>query len=208
VSDVRHLDLSQPQDPAVYTPFPQSDERWRHFMTLAIRSSRPAGDLAVEVKRETWNIDRQIPVSLVQSMDELMAVSLAEQRFIMSLLGLFAALALVLAAVGIYGLMSYAVTQRTHEIGIRVAIGAQRRDVLGLVVSEGARLALLGIVTGVAFALVLTRFMTSLLFEVAPTDPMTFFGVAILLALTGLLACYIPARRAMKVDPIVALRYE
>src|SRR5215472_254645 len=208
VSDVRHLDLSQPQDPAVYTPFCQSDERWRHFMTLAIRSSRPTGDLAAEVKRETWNIDRQIPVSLVQSMDELMAVSLAQHRFNMSLLGLFAALALVLAAVGIYGLMSYAVTQRTHEIGIRVAIGAQRRDVLGLVVAEGTKLALLGIVAGVAFALVLTRFMTSLLFEVAPTDPTTFFGVAILLALTGLLACYIPARRAMRVDPMVALRYE
>ena len=208
VSDVRHLDLSQPQDPAVYTPFCQSDESWRHFMTLAIRSSRPTGDLAAEVKRETWNIDRQIPVSLVQSMDELMAVSLAQQRFNMSLLGLFAALALVLATVGIYGLMSYAVTQRTHEIGIRVAIGAQRRDVLGLVVAEGTKLALLGIVVGVAFALALTRSMTSLLFEVAPTDPTTFFGVALLLALTGLLACYIPARRAVRVDPMVALRYE
>jgi len=208
VSDVRHFGLSQPQDPAVYTPFSQSDEKWRHFMTLAIRSSRPAGDLAAEVKRETWNIDRQIPVSRVQSMDELMAVSLAEQRFNTSLLGLFAALALVLAAVGIYGLMSYAVSQRTHEIGIRVAIGAQRHNVLGLVVAEGARLALLGIVFGVACALVLTRFMAGLLFEVTPTDPTTFFGVALLLALTGLLACYIPARRAIRVDPMVALRYE
>src|SRR5690348_9773766 len=106
----------------------------------------------------------------------------------MSLLGLFAALALVLAAVGIYGLMSYAVSQRAHEIGIRVAIGAQPRDVVGLVIAEGAKLALLGILAGVAFALVLTRFMTSLLFEVAPTDPTTFFGVALLLAFTGLLA--------------------
>ena len=208
VSDVRHLDLSQPQDPAVYTPFSQSGEAWRHFMTLAIRSSRPAGDLAADVKREVWNIDRQIPVSLVQSMDELMADSLAQQRFNMWLLGLFAALALILAAVGIYGLMSYAVSQRTHEIGIRVAIGAQRRDVLTLVVAEGTKLALFGIVVGVVFALILTRFMTSLLFEVAPTDPITFFGVALLLALTGLLACYIPARRAMRVDPMVALRYE
>jgi len=208
VSDVRHLDLSQPQDPAVYTPFSQSHEVWRHFMTLAIRSSRPTGDLAADVKREVWNIDRQIPVSLVQSMDERMADSLAQQRFNMWLLGLFAALALILAAIGIYGLMSYAVSQRTHEIGIRVAIGAQRRDVLGLVVAEGTKLALFGIVVGVVFALILTRFMTSLLFEVAPTDPLTFFGVALLLALTGLLACYIPARRAMRVDPMVALRYE
>ena len=208
VSDVRHFGLSQPVDPAVYTPFSQSDERWRNFMTLAIRSSRPTGDLAAEVKRHTWNIDGQIPVSLVRSMEELMDVSLAEQRFNMSLLGLFATLALVLAAVGIYGLMSYAVTQRTHEIGIRVAIGAQHRDVLGLVVAEGAKLALLGIIAGVAFALVLTRFMASLLFEVAPSDPTTFVGVALLLALAGLLACYIPARRAMRVDPLVALRYE
>ena len=186
-------------------------------MSLAIRSSRPTGDLVAEVKRQTWNIDRQIPVSLVQSMEELMAVSLAEQRFNMSLLGLFATLALVLAAVGLYGLMSHAVRQRTHEIGIRVAIGAQlprllgqrrRRDVLGLIAAGGAKLALLGIVAGVAFALVLTHFMTSLLFEVAPTDPMTFVGVSLLLAFTGLLACYIPARRAMRVDPLVALRYE
>jgi predicted permease len=208
VSDVRHLGLSQPQDPAVYTPFCQSDERWRHFMTVAIRSSRPAGDLAAEVKRQTWSIDPQIPVSLVQSMSELMAVSLAQERFNVALLGLFAALALILAAVGIYGLMAYAVNQRTHEIGIRVAIGARRRHVLGLVVAEGVKLALIGIVVGVAFALALTRFMTSLLFEVAPSDPMTFFGVALVLALTGLLACYIPARRATKVDPVIALRYE
>ena len=208
VSDVRHLGLTEPQDPAVYTPFSQSDEIWRHFMTIAIRSSRPAGDLASEVKRQVWKIDRQIPVSLVQSMDELMAESLAQQRFNMWLLGLFAALALVLAGVGIYGLMSYAVSQRTHEIGIRVAIGAQRRDVLSLVVAEGTKLALLGMVTGIAFALVLTRFMTSLLFEVAPSDPTTFFDVALLLIFTGLLACYIPARRAMRVDPMVALRCE
>jgi ABC-type antimicrobial peptide transport system permease subunit len=126
----------------------------------------------------------------------------------MLLLGLFAALALILAAVGIYSAMAYSVSQRTHEIGIRTALGAQRWDVLRLVMKDGAKIALIGIASGIAGALALTRLMTSLLFEVKPTDPATFAGVAILLALVALAACYIPARRAMRVDPMVALRYE
>jgi putative ABC transport system permease protein len=137
-----------------------------------------------------------------------MSLSLAQQRFNMLLLGLFAALALILAAVGIYGAMAYSVSQRTHEIGIRTALGAQRQDVLRLVMTDGAKIAGLGIATGIAGALVLTRLMASLLFEVRPTDPATFVSVALLLALVVLAACYIPARRAMRVDPMVALRYE
>jgi putative ABC transport system permease protein len=208
VADVKHSGLNQPTDPAVYTPFSQSDERWRRFMTLAIRARDASPGLIAEVKEQIWSLDSQIPVSDVHAMDELIAVSLAQQRFNMLLLGLFAALALVLAAVGIYGAMAYAVNQRTHEIGIRTALGAQRCDVLRLVMKDGAKIALFGIASGIAGALALTRLMASLLFEVKPTDPATFVGVAILLALVALAACYIPARRAMRVDPMVALRYE
>ncbi|HEX8878632.1 MAG TPA: ABC transporter permease, partial [Candidatus Acidoferrum sp.] len=208
VSDVKHSGLNQPTDPAVYTPFAQSDEAWKRFMTLAIRAKNKPTGLVEEVKKQIWSVDGQVPVSDVHAMDELLAVSLAQERFNMLLLGLFAALALILAAVGIYGAMAYAVNQRTHEIGIRTALGAQRGDVLRLVMRDGAKIALFGIASGIAGALALTRLMTSLLFEVKPTDPATFAGVAILLALVALAACYIPTRRAMRVDPMVTLRYE
>jgi putative ABC transport system permease protein len=208
VGDVKHSGLIQPTDPALYTPFAQSEERWRRFMTLAIRSRDGSPGLVEEVKKQIWNLDGQLPVSDVHAMDELIAVSLAQQRFNMMLLGIFATLALVLAAVGIYGAMAYAVNQRTHEIGIRSALGAQRGDVLRLIMRDGAKIALFGIAFGIAGALAMTRLMASLLFEVKPTDPATFSGVAVLLALVTLAACYIPARRAMRVDPMVALRYE
>ncbi len=208
VGDVKHSGLNQPTDPAVYTPFAQNDERWRRFMTLAIRTPEASPGLVEEVKRQIWSLDGQLPVSDVHAMDDLLAVSLAQQRFNMLLLALFAALALILAAVGIYGAMAYAVNQRTHEIGIRAALGAQRRDVLRLVMRDGAKIALFGIAFGIVGALALTRLMASLLFAVKPTDPATFVGVAMLLALVALAACYIPARRAMRVDPMVALRYE
>ncbi len=208
VGDVKHSGLNQPTDPAVYTPFSQSDEAWRRFMTLAIRARDASPGLVEEVKRQIWSLDGQIPLGDVHAMDELIAVSLAQQRFNMLLLGLFAALALILAAVGIYGAMAYAANQRTHEIGIRTALGAQRRDVLRLVMRDGAKIALFGIASGIAGALALTHLMASLLFEVKPTDPATFAGVAILLGFVVLAACYIPARRAMRVDPMVALRYE
>ena len=208
VGDVKHSGLNQPTDPAVYAPYSQSDEAWRRWMTLVIRTPGASAGLVEQVKKQVWHVDSQIPVSEVQSMNDLMAVSLAQQRFNMLLLGVFAALALILAAIGIYSLMAYAVSQRTHEIGIRFALGAQPRDVLRLVAGFGAKLALLGITIGIAAAVGLTRLMASMLFDVKSTDPVTFAGVAILLAFVTLAACYIPARSATRVDPMVALRYE
>ncbi len=206
--DAKHSGLNQPVDPAVYAPFPQSDEAWRRWMTLAIRTPGASAALIEDVKKQVWSVDSQIPVSEVHSMEDLMGVSLAQQRFNMLLLGLFAALALILAAVGIYGMMAYRVGQRMHEIGIYIALGAQRRDVLRLVLGDGAKLAFFGIAIGITGAMALTRVMTSLLFEVTPTDPETFAVVAILLAIVALAACYVPARRAMRLSPMVALRYE
>ena len=208
VQDVKHNGLNQPVDPAIYAPFAQSDEAWRRWMTVAIRTRAPSATLVEDVKKQLWSVDNQIPVSEVQSMDDLMGISLAQRRFNMLLLGLFAALALVLASVGIYGMMAYRVGQRMHEVGICVALGAQRSDVLRLVMGDGAKLALVGIAIGIAGALAITRVMEKLLFAVTPTDPATFTVVATGLAMVALAACYIPVRRAMRIDPVAALRYE
>ena len=207
-ADVKYSGLNQPVDPAVYAPFSQNDEAWRRWMTLVIKTRAPIAGLVEDVKKQVWNMDSQIPVSDIQSMDDLMAVSVAQQRFNMLLLGIFAALAVALAGVGIYGMMAYRVNQRTHEIGVYIALGAQHRDVLRLVMKDGAKLALLGIALGLAGAIALTRVMVSLLFEVKPTDPPTLIGVALLLAAVALLACYIPARRALSIHPMTALRCE
>jgi putative ABC transport system permease protein len=151
-------------------------------------------------------IDKEQPVSSFATLDQLVSTSVARQKFSMLLLGVFATVALVLAAVGIYGVLSYAVTQRTHEIGIRMALGAGRRDVLRLVVGQGMLLTGLGVGAGLASALLLTRLMATLLFGVSATDPLTFGLIACLLLTIALFACWIPAQRATKVDPIIALR--
>jgi putative ABC transport system permease protein len=206
--DVKHSGLNQPVDPAVYAPFSQNDEAWRKFMTLVIRTRVPVAGLVEDVKKQVWSLDSQIPVSGIQSMDDLLAVSVAQQRFNMLLLGIFAGLAVALAGVGIYGMVAYRVNQRTHEIGVYMALGAQHRDILRLVMKDGVKLGLLGIVLGLAGAIALTRVMVSLLFEVKPSDPATLIGMALLLAAVAMLACYIPARRALSIHPMTALRRE
>ncbi len=208
VADVKQYSLAEPAYPAVFTPFAQSNEAWRRWMSVVVRTPESSASLIPAVKGQVWSLDSQIPLNRIQSMEELLGLSLAERRFNMFLLGLFAGMAMILASVGIYGLMAYSVSQRTHEIGVRMAVGARRRDVLKLVMGQSARLAAVGFAAGVLAALAFTRLMTRLLFEVTPTDPATFAAVALLMMAVVLLASFVPARRAMKVDPMVALRHE
>jgi putative ABC transport system permease protein len=177
-------------------------------MAMVIRTTQDPLRLVPALRSRVESIDKRLPIYDVTTMDQLLAGQVASQKFNMALLGLFAFLAVVLGAVGIYGVMTYTVTQRTHEIGIRMALGAEQGDVLHLVMRQGIFLATLGIAIGFAGAFALTRFLSSLLFGVKPTDPPTFIAVALLLFGVALLAVYIPARRATKVDPMVALRYE
>jgi putative ABC transport system permease protein len=166
------------------------------------------GELAASIKKIVADLDPDQPVTAAMSMDRLLADSIDDSRFYMRLLGIFAAIAVLLAAVGIYGVMAYFVSERTREIGIRIALGAQRANVLGMVAKLGLKLTLIGVVVGIAMAVGLTRLIARFLFGVSATDPTTFAVVAIALAGVALLACYIPARRAIRVDPMVALRYE
>jgi putative ABC transport system permease protein len=207
VGDVKHFGLDLPEQPALYSPYTQINP-WKRWMAIAARTQANPESMAQTVKQQIWKVDSQLPITDVKTMNEVSAASFAARRFNMLLLAIFAGLALVLAAVGIYGVMSYAVTQRTQEIGIRMALGARATDVLKLIIKNGMTLTLLGVVIGVAGALALTRLLTTLLFGVTPTDKPTFIAVSAVLILVALLACYLPARRATKVDPLVALRYE
>jgi putative ABC transport system permease protein len=173
-----------------------------------IRTASDPAALAAAVTGLIHRADPNLPVTQVMTMDDVLSDSVAPRRFSAVLIAVFAALALLLAAVGIYGVMSYVVEQRTHEIGIRMALGARPRDVGSLLVNRGAKLAAIGLAIGLIGALALTRLLSSLLFGVKPTDPLTFTVIALLLATVAMLACYVPARRAMRVDPMVALRHE
>lgn len=205
VGDVHQIGLDAAPEPAVYWPHP---ELVMSGMTILVRTSTDPLNLVSAARGELQKLDPELPLAAVATMDQLLADSLSRSRFTMLLLGIFAAVALVLAAVGIYGLIAYSVTQRSQELGIRIALGAQRRDVFRLVLTQGTRLTLLGVAVGVLSALALSRLLATLLFAVSGTDPLTFASVTVLLASVALLACFIPARRATRVDPIIALRYE
>ncbi|HSL53771.1 MAG TPA: ABC transporter permease [Pyrinomonadaceae bacterium] len=207
VGDVKHFGLDLPEQPALYSPYTQINP-WKRWMSIAARTQGDPASTANALKQEIWKVDAQLPVTRLETMSEVAASSFAARRFNMSLLSLFAVLALVLAAIGIYGVMSNAVTQRTQEIGIRLALGARTIDVVGLIVRNGLTLVVIGVVIGLAGAFALTRLMTTLLFGVTPTDGLTIFVVSAVLIAVALVACLIPARRATRVDPLVALRYE
>jgi len=205
VRDSKHVSLREEPPPNIYLPHGQFP---RHGMTLVVRAENDPKALIGVVQKEAHALDSELPVFNIRTLDQYMASSVAEPKFSALLIGLFAGLALILSCIGLYGVMSYVVSQRTRELGIRMALGAQTRDLLKLVVKQGIGLTLLGSAIGVAGAGALTRMMKSWLFGVSPTDPLTFAVAALLLTIVALLSCWIPARRATKVDPITALRFE
>ncbi|HYP25835.1 MAG TPA: ABC transporter permease [Blastocatellia bacterium] len=205
VGDIRHMGLDAPEEMQVYAPQAQGPFP---FMFLVVRSSVDPASLIGSVQREVWAVDKDQPVYNVATMEQLVSRSVAQRQFTMSILGIFASVALIMAAVGIYGLISYSVSQRTHEIGLRIALGAQPGDVLRMVIGQGMALAVAGLVSGLAVSFLLTRLLTNLLYGVSVTDPAIFALTSLALAGVALAACYVPARRATKVEPMEALRYE
>jgi putative ABC transport system permease protein len=205
VGGVHDTGFDQQPRPTIYFPSLQSPDQ---TMSLVVRTTLPLSAILPSIKNAIWLVDKNQPVFEVRSMDEILSGIFSAQRLAFLLLGVFGFLALTLAAIGIYGVTSYLVSERTHEIGVRMAMGAQRGDVSRLVLGHGTRLAGIGVIGGVVAALGLTRLLSSLLFGVSAADPLIFFGVAILMAPVALAACYIPARRAMRVDPMVALRHD
>jgi putative ABC transport system permease protein len=205
VGDIRGTSLAQLGVPEYYVP-----EATVAFgdMTLVVRTSNDPASLTTALRQAVAEMDKDQPLYDVRTMDSLITRSVARQRFSMTLVGLFAVLAMLLAAVGIFSVMSSLVAQRTHEIGVRLALGAQPRDILSMVVRQGMTLTLAGVALGLAASFALTRLMSSLLYEVSAKDPVVYGAISVLLAAVAFVACYVPARRATKVDPLIALRYE
>lgn len=213
IADIKEIGLDQPSRPTVYVPQAQVVDSFNEMTnfwfasTCIVKMERPL-NLDSELRTIVAAVDPDEPVARIESMEKVLAHSIALQRFLMILMGIFAGLALVLAAVGIYGVLSYQIARRTREIGIRMAIGAKPSDVLRLVLREGMLVVLAGVAAGIMAAFGLSRFLSSVLFGVRPADPLTFASVVFVLVVVALLACYVPARRATRVDPLVALRYE
>jgi putative ABC transport system permease protein len=205
VGNVRYDSLIDASPPAVYFPHP---DLTYSFMTLVIRTDGEPSAIAPAVQREIRSLEPNQPVSNVRTMNQVMSEWVARSRFNTLLLGLFAGLATLLSAVGIFGVMNYSVALRTREIGLRLAVGAQPRQVLLLVLKQGFWLTMVGVMLGLAAAFALTRLLSGLLFGVAAIDISTFATISLLLVIVSLLACYLPARRAMRIDPLRALRYE
>jgi putative ABC transport system permease protein len=205
VGDVKHLGLENEPTPEMYVPLAQSS--WRD-MSLVVRAGVDPATLAAVLRREVLAVDPEQALGAIKPMPQLLADSVARRRFNLIVFAFFATVALVLTAAGVYGVTAYSVSQQTREIGIRMALGARARDVVMAVITHGARLVGAGICIGLLASFALTRLMASLLFDVSATDPAVFGGIGVLLGALGLLACYLPARRATRVDPVVALRYE
>jgi len=205
VGDTKHQALDAGTKPTVYWPHPQLPYT---AMTLVARTAGDPVSIANAAQREIQAIDKDQPVSDVRTMQSWLAESVARSRFGATLLAIFAGVALILAGVGLYGVMAYSVAQRRHEVGIRLALGAQTSDIFKLIVRQGMLLTVIGVATGLAAAWALTRVMSSLLYEVSTTDPFIYAGLALVLTVVALIACLIPAWRAMRTEPIIALRHE
>jgi predicted permease len=205
VGNIKTEGIDQPDEPHLYLPLLQFPG---YAMAVYVRTNGNPAGLTNALRQQVQAVDPNLPLFGERTMDDLVSASLAQRRFAMQIVGLFGVLALFLAAIGIYGVMAYSVTQRTREIGIRLALGASTKSILSWLLGQGMRLTLVGVAVGLVGALALTRLLRGLLFGIAPTDVPTYIALTLLLALVALLACYIPARRATKVDPLVALRYE
>jgi putative ABC transport system permease protein len=205
IANARTESLAEAGVPKIYLDLYQTGGK---RLAIFVRGHLDAAAVPEEVREQLQSVDPTLPVSAAQTLNETVTASLAERRFSMEMVALFALTALLLAGLGIYGVISYMVSERTHEIGIRLALGADRMSVVKMVLRQGLRLATAGAAVGFVGALIVSHLMTGLLYGVRPTDPLTFAGVALLLIGVALLACYIPARRAIRVDPLVALRYE
>jgi len=205
VGDTKHYWLEENQRPQMYVAYTQNPGI---FATVVMRTSVEPLSLSEQVRQAIWKVDKDQPMWKIRTVEFLVNRSVADRKFLMALMGIFAVMALVLTSVGLYGVISYLVNQRTQEIGIRMAVGAQVGHILRMVLKQGMLFVAIGIALGLVASWLLTRLIQTLLFRVSATDPLTFVGISALLVLVALVACYLPARRATKVDPLVALRYE